>query len=69
MLGDQGSHLHFEQRELRGKMRAGQLWVKRGADEGVKRGNRKVISEPAAAEQKDGQRSMKAKGQKSMSQH
>ena len=45
------------------------MGFKRRADEGVKKGNRKVISEPVASEKKDGQRSMKAKGQKSMSQH
>lgn len=42
---------------------------KRRAGEGVKKGNRKAILKPVAEEKKDGQRSMKAKGQKSMSQH
>jgi len=45
------------------------LGFKRRADEGGEKGNREVISEPVAAEKKDGQRSMKAKGQKSTSQH
>lgn len=42
---------------------------KRKANDGVKKGKGKAILEPVAAEKKHGQRSMKAKAHKSMSQH
>lgn len=46
--------MHLEQKELGVKTMARKLGVKRRSDERVKRGNRKIILEPAAAEKKEG---------------